>query len=395
MGMHHRRAHTKSRHGCTTCKTRRVKCDEQRPICGNCSSRNETCAYPGSGPFFFTGSQGRRSRKKASSEDRQSNSESPSFHDFNQLGHSPTTASYAPTLDMKQLELVLQWINETHKLPARNEETRKVLEKIVLQEALTTPFLMHGILAISALHLSHLRRDDRHEMWLDIAIAHKNTALAMFSEQLQNIGQSNAKAMMIFAGLAFAFSMATALNLDTTEDGPGLNSLTNVFQLARGVQTIVNEAGSSLKESEFAPLFDITPPDVSIPARVIAALDQLDQLQAQCSEADPSIDSAAYAHAIQRMRRLVAFTFDSPMSMTMAGGWAISCPPAFLDDLNSRRPLALVVLAHYCVFLHMGRGNWSIGSWGYKVFSEITQELEPHWHPHIEWAARHIMSSDP
>lgn len=61
-GFHPRRAHKKSRAGCSTCKKRRVKvrsitkhisasvakvskCDEQRPECLNCQKRGITCCY--------------------------------------------------------------------------------------------------------------------------------------------------------------------------------------------------------------------------------------------------------------------------------------------------------------------------------------------------------------
>jgi hypothetical protein len=50
----------------------------------------------------------------------------------------------------------------THKLFARNKETRKVWKISVFREALNTPFLMHGILTFFALHLAHLRRHERH-----------------------------------------------------------------------------------------------------------------------------------------------------------------------------------------------------------------------------------------
>ncbi|KUJ17158.1 uncharacterized protein LY89DRAFT_72922 [Mollisia scopiformis] len=43
------RSKKKSKQGCRTCKTRKVKCDEQRPVCGNCniyySSRIQKCDY--------------------------------------------------------------------------------------------------------------------------------------------------------------------------------------------------------------------------------------------------------------------------------------------------------------------------------------------------------------
>lgn len=39
--------HRKSRNGCIKCKTRRVKCDEVRPTCGNCSRLKMDCSWPG------------------------------------------------------------------------------------------------------------------------------------------------------------------------------------------------------------------------------------------------------------------------------------------------------------------------------------------------------------
>ncbi|RDH31048.1 hypothetical protein BDQ94DRAFT_160932 [Aspergillus welwitschiae] len=41
-----RARHSKSRKGCYTCKLRRVKCDEVRPVCGACSFREEPCSFP-------------------------------------------------------------------------------------------------------------------------------------------------------------------------------------------------------------------------------------------------------------------------------------------------------------------------------------------------------------
>ncbi|KAJ5545843.1 hypothetical protein N7494_003428 [Penicillium frequentans] len=311
----------------------------------------------------------------------------------NSYDSSSTNPSF-PLLDMTQLELVLQWINHTHKFAARSEKTRKVWEMPVLEEALNSPFLMHGILALSALHLSHLREDGRHVMWLDIAIAHKNTALVMFSDQLRNITKSNAKSMMVFAGLAFAFSLASAVDIDTKEDGPGLNALTDVFILARGVQTVLDAEADFLRQSNFKPLFDTTVPEVDIPENILAALDRLEQLHIRCSQWDNNIDSASYTRAIKFLRDLAAITCAEPTSMTMAAGWAIHASQRYLDDLKAKKPLALVVLAHYCVFLHMARENWCIGSWGRKVLLQIAQALEPDWHPHIEWATLNVFHSD-
>ncbi|KAI1029242.1 hypothetical protein LB505_006265 [Fusarium chuoi] len=41
-----RRAHTRSRTGCSECRSRRVRCGEQRPTCENCVNSKRRCEYP-------------------------------------------------------------------------------------------------------------------------------------------------------------------------------------------------------------------------------------------------------------------------------------------------------------------------------------------------------------
>ncbi|GAB7323373.1 hypothetical protein MBLNU13_g05833t2 [Cladosporium sp. NU13] len=51
-----RKAHTKSRRGCSSCKTRRVKCDENKPTCEQCTKFGVSCVYGGKAAGLkFTG----------------------------------------------------------------------------------------------------------------------------------------------------------------------------------------------------------------------------------------------------------------------------------------------------------------------------------------------------
>jgi hypothetical protein len=45
-----RKGHTKSRRGCFNCKRRKVKCQESRPVCSNCTRVGLDCEYPDSRP---------------------------------------------------------------------------------------------------------------------------------------------------------------------------------------------------------------------------------------------------------------------------------------------------------------------------------------------------------
>src|SRR4051794_34348167 len=52
-GSHH--GAKKSFNGCWTCKLRRKKCDEQHPVCDNCSSLHIVCHYHDEKPEWMDG----------------------------------------------------------------------------------------------------------------------------------------------------------------------------------------------------------------------------------------------------------------------------------------------------------------------------------------------------
>ena len=60
-------ASRRSRWGCNTCRKRKVKCDEGRPICGHCIRLNLVCDYVPStpGPREFTPRRQQKSRRES------------------------------------------------------------------------------------------------------------------------------------------------------------------------------------------------------------------------------------------------------------------------------------------------------------------------------------------
>jgi hypothetical protein len=305
---------------------------------------------------------------------------------------STNESADSPVLNMEQLQLVIQWIQHTHTFLARNEETRKVWETAVLEEGLKAPFLMHGILGLSALHLSCTRSSEQGR-WLSIAISHKNKALSMFSEQLSSINRSNAKAMMSFAGLVVIFGLGSALT-PGTDVGPSLDALIEIFTLARGVQAVVNEGFQFLLQSNFAPLFEATPPTIPFAEDVLIAFDHLRELNTQLGQQSVGHDSASYERTIEHLRDMAAFTWAQPTSMTLVGGWAIRAPSQFMSALERQEPFSLVLLAHFCGFLNMARGNWCVGPWGSMVLKEINQLLPSDWQRHTDWPTSQVLGKE-
>ncbi|TKA80129.1 hypothetical protein B0A55_03319 [Friedmanniomyces simplex] len=74
--------HRRTRSGCYTCRQRRVKCDENHPICERCRKGKRECAYPGETPTSSVSRHSRSSGKsKGSHESTSSTSEDESDED--------------------------------------------------------------------------------------------------------------------------------------------------------------------------------------------------------------------------------------------------------------------------------------------------------------------------
>ncbi|ETN45863.1 uncharacterized protein HMPREF1541_00044 [Cyphellophora europaea CBS 101466] len=151
-----RRAHTKSRTGCTTCKRRKVKCTEDRPTCLACQQRHTPCSYrdPDPNPTTNPGhahdhhNPGRTlpSRRTATTDRR-----------ILPLPSSPDSPS---DLNLTDLRLHHHFLATCYPhLPAGNEAIwLREIPVLGTQRA----YLMHALLGLAATHLqllAHYRGD--------------------------------------------------------------------------------------------------------------------------------------------------------------------------------------------------------------------------------------------
>ncbi|KEF60381.1 uncharacterized protein A1O9_01941 [Exophiala aquamarina CBS 119918] len=154
-----RRSHKKSRGGCYSCKSRKIKCGEQKPACGSCLMKGITCVYP-------------------ATEQPQRKSNLPLIKRNPNVSPSFCGASFS-LLDMRFFHHFLT-IAYPH-LPVDNDH---VWVNEIPQFAEQHEYLMHAILSLGASHLSRLTGVDyRRESLVHRgqAISGLNTALSQVS----------------------------------------------------------------------------------------------------------------------------------------------------------------------------------------------------------------------
>ncbi|UNI20928.1 hypothetical protein JDV02_006974 [Purpureocillium takamizusanense] len=194
-----RQRHKKSRHGCTACKARHLKCDEQGPPCANCTIRNSRCTYtpPTSTTTTTTAKQqpepSRGPWSVATTYSSSSSSASPVRCPWppppppiegitTTTTPSPLSVSSSHTSSSRrllELELLHRWSVRTwrglYNLPA----CQPFLQECLPREGLRLPFILDGILALAALDIALLAglRGDR-----STARRYKRTALEYYAK---------------------------------------------------------------------------------------------------------------------------------------------------------------------------------------------------------------------
>ena len=141
--------HKKSRTGCTRCKRRRVKCDEEQPVCSACRRHNVVCEYP-----VLTIC--RRSPASPSNPFPSPSSASSKTHP-NDLD-IPLAPEQRRLLELHLLQHFTSSVSRS--FPAADDEpTLEMWCNHVVCMAFEHPFLLNSIFSLAALHLDLHQRE--------------------------------------------------------------------------------------------------------------------------------------------------------------------------------------------------------------------------------------------
>ncbi|KAE8377466.1 hypothetical protein BDV26DRAFT_213863 [Aspergillus bertholletiae] len=286
------------------------------------------------------------------------------------------------------------WCNSTYQVVTRNEKTDPVWRLRVPEEALLHPFLMHGILALSALHISRTRDNRRRPEYISTAVAHQNKALASFRKLLDDINDSNAKAMFALSGVIVVYAFGFPHSPESTDPWTCIDDFIQILVLARGVQQVLRQATPSIKKSDWKGLLYLDECFASLPKDALSPFEQLRELNAYCGAQDPTHDTDIYSETIENLADVTAAAYGGLTSITVAARWAIRLKSQFVNLIRERSPLALIILMHLCGVLSRRQYDWCIDQWIFRLPKAIWQVLDDRWKPYAQWPMIEIFGQD-
>jgi hypothetical protein len=310
-------------------------------------------------------------------------------------------AERSASLNMLHLELLHNMVNVNKSFHRDSPQFRQAFDTSI-NLALRTPFLMHELLAVSALQLSTSRPSQK-EVYTEEAANLQVQALTIFNNLPTEYNITNPVPVFLFSSLLGIHVLFDTLLFRPEDFGLFIDRFVGYLRLHRGVITMSSGSFSMLQNSEFAPLLggnrwqDNQPP----PSRNECA--QLKTLMKSADLGPTSIK--ACLDAIERLQQLFnryhlqLATQDSDIegedSSELIFAWPITISAEFTQLLLQRKPEALAVLAHYAVLLCWKKDNWVVRDGGAWLIGCIARYLGASWEKWLDLPMATLQDNEP
>ncbi|KAL3429203.1 hypothetical protein BDV09DRAFT_190321 [Aspergillus tetrazonus] len=307
------RIHKKSRNGCLVCKRRHIK---RQPICSNCAAAERVCDY---------GSRSLRaaSRPSLSRAGAHAALTIPGFHGLPSeasTGDSSAAPFSHQPVNMLHIELFHNLYTRIHATFDPNRSIPWLVED--MDYSFMTPYLVNGLLALSALHVS-ITQPDRQEYYRYHATQLQTQALSIFKEASPPVTQQTC-------------SFANFLDL-----------FVHFFRVYHGVRTIVNKAWHMIQDTPLGPSFNM------------------------------GVDLYTFNGCLgPGCQRLLDLIYCAKLGNELT---------KFYRQAIESRPESLVILAYYATLFHRFRDFWLFGDSGAFIIQEVTRYLGSEWDDWMAW----------
>ncbi|KAJ5776665.1 uncharacterized protein N7511_001676 [Penicillium nucicola] len=391
-----RRSHRKSRAGCMQCKRRKVKCDETQPHCRNCHRHGVVCSFAGPMTALSTSpadlAESPRSiisgPESAGSGAASSTAQIPSTEPSR-----PMINTFPSALAVFDLELLHHYTTSTCYTLSRSPVLQTIWRDQAPQIGFEVPPVLNAILALSALHLSHVD-ESRRDSCIALAQMHHNNAVKEMVPQVSAMAQENGEALFMFTSLTCMFSCAKPSQagdfLVLFERG----TLSEWARLFRGTTAVIDSGGESLRNGRLAPIFlngsylanaHRAPEALELGRPHIWELQEM--MRKDCSLNPPVRD--IYQGALDELARTLGIALKPGVARRLETAdvfrWLLAVSDDYLDLLRQEKPIALIIFAYWCTCIRQIEWMWWMEGLSQRLMSQLLNVMDPKYREWLWW----------
>jgi len=326
-----------------------AQCDEGKPQCQNCKRRNVRCDYTTRNPV-----------------------------------PSPDSGSSLPDsedLRLSEIELTYYWSTTTSQSLSAWPSGGAVWQTLMEDIALGHRHVLHLMLCLTALHLARCR-PSRQEEYATTADHHYERALASVTHDMANISTENCDAILVSAQLICFVSWARG-----PQPGEylafGSHGRSDWLIMFRGIRTTLESFGREKFTKTHAPATRSKGrplPPLNEPEGYLFQLAELHEHVAATSLSDESAENVRAVHVLKECYDNRYGGIDGEYHVVFA--WLYKMHEDFLDRLDQRDAIPLIIFAHFVVLMQEMESFWYMKGWTHHVMGGISEALA---REHIAW----------
>ncbi|EXJ90345.1 hypothetical protein A1O1_03444 [Capronia coronata CBS 617.96] len=408
-----------------------LHCDETSPQCQRCVKRQITCSFLDEGPERLSTPSGnilvfdRRITKTLDYPPLPGLDSDP-----DQLPHGSTPISRPQSgvvageegslggkqFDLLDLELIQHYSTRTYMTMSSRLSTHVVWRDTIFAEALRHDFLLHGLMATSALHKATMqpKTSDAYAEYSKVALAHQNAALAGYIPAVSKPTQDNGIALFSVSLLLTVWAFASKrlpeglnsvkLEFDQGDGSPGITlplhsptaDFIEIIMILRGIHAVIRETDSWL-QGDIEELLRY-PRDADLPPHSADVVEAFEVLARAID--DPHLtpllehegSNSTKSLCLEQLERLR--TISRCRSVVEWDGhifsWLIMAPLPFIHCLKQGNPMALALFAHWAAIFQCMDHHWWATGWAYSLVAEVSSLLDPIWGPYLDWPRKQV-----
>jgi hypothetical protein len=257
-------------------------------------------------------------------------------------------------------------------------------QTVILKEATAHSGLMYSLLALAALHRSHLDSNG-HSRYTSAAMRYQNLSLPYLRTLINNASPNNYNALFALSHSVVVFVFALPQSPIAPTDFDPFKEIMRLIELTKGAFAVAEITREWILQGPLRPLLFPGAWEVrlTIADEVGDALGHLifcnDTLVRSESE------RVTYGTAIKTLRQTFEMLALNPNDHILSLLWVALMERRYIDLLRAEEPMALVLLAHFGVALYISKRNWWSGNWGRQIVKAVYNMLDGYWRPRIQW----------
>ncbi|KAF2492496.1 hypothetical protein BU16DRAFT_467363 [Lophium mytilinum] len=346
-----RNFHHKSHKGCKRCKTRRVKCNKQAPVCANCHRRNEECEYEMPPP------------------------------------NPSAIAVFA--LPAAQLGDISSFISVSFLsnvvvgcVPASSSE--RALWCANLGQALADcQYLQHTIISIHTLHVGPRLSKDAFSKATTLAQHHHILASNAFTHMAPVVNQQNWFAVFIFGISVIIFRFASQQYCPDR-----LFDYVEMLQVLRISRNVARSVSAYLFKSEMWPFVrDRALLELKYQSDNIGMQHAIDSLAGIVSGYRPGSEDRREAtfEAFEDLKTWILECRGYPSVWSHYIDWPATVQTEFLNAIRQEEDVPLLLLIYWCAIMYLGPRRWFMEVWLRRTAMVAKEKLDGDWTQVLEW----------